>query len=73
MPIRFSSLIPNADDLLALEVEELAGVLLEELNSCGPRSGDSVVQNNLASLHNFVRNLESPNILAGSPRSIERS
>lgn len=59
MPIRFSSLIPKADDLLALEVEELAGVLLAQLNSSLPRSGDSVVQNNLAGLHNFVRNLES--------------
>jgi hypothetical protein len=26
------SLVPNADDLLALEVEELAGVLLIHLN-----------------------------------------
>jgi hypothetical protein len=31
--ISLSSLIPNADDFLALEVEELAGVLLVHLNS----------------------------------------
>jgi uncharacterized protein (TIGR02391 family) len=59
MPLRFSQLIPNVGDLLALEVEELAGVLLVQLSSCWPRSGDSVVQNGLASLHNFARNLES--------------
>jgi uncharacterized protein (TIGR02391 family) len=59
MPLRFSPEIPTADDLLALEVEELGGVLLAHLNSCGLNSGDSVVQNNLVSLHNFVRNLES--------------
>jgi uncharacterized protein (TIGR02391 family) len=54
-----SAMIPNEDDLLALEVEELAGILLVYLNSCGSNSGDSVVQNDLISVHNFVRNLES--------------
>ena len=34
--IRLSSLIPDALDLLRLEVEELAGVLLVHLNSCNP-------------------------------------
>ena len=33
MAITFASLIPNGDDLLQLEVEELAGVLLMVLNS----------------------------------------
>jgi hypothetical protein len=31
-------MIPNAEDLLALEPEELAGVLLEHLNSLDERS-----------------------------------
>ena len=34
------SLVPNAEDLLALEPEELAGVLLEHLNSLEPRDSD---------------------------------
>jgi uncharacterized protein (TIGR02391 family) len=59
MYFRLSSLVPNADDLLALDVEELAGVLLMHLNSCGANSGDSVVQRGLISQHNFLRNLES--------------
>lgn len=54
-----SSLVPSADDLLALDVEELAGVLLAHLNSAGANSGDSVVQRNLIARHNFFRNLES--------------
>jgi hypothetical protein len=58
MYIRLSSLIPNADDLLALDVEELSGVLLTHLNSCGVNSGDSVVPRGLISQHNFLRNLE---------------
>lgn len=59
MYTRLSLLVPNADDLLALDVEELAGVLLTHLNSCGADSGDSVVQRGLISQHNFLRNLES--------------
>jgi uncharacterized protein (TIGR02391 family) len=58
MPTRLSSLVPNADDLLALDVEELAGMLLTHLNSCGTDSGDSVVQRSLISQNNFLRNLE---------------
>ena len=41
--------IPVASDVLALEVEELAGVLLAYLNTVG----DPVVQNRLVSQHNF--------------------
>jgi uncharacterized protein (TIGR02391 family) len=59
MIARLSYLVPNMDDLLALEVEELAGVLLVHLNSCGDNSGDSVVQHSKISLHNFIRTLES--------------
>ena len=39
-----SSLVPNADDLLALEVEVVAGVLLAHLNSYSDDSGNNVVQ-----------------------------
>lgn len=46
-----SSLVPNAEDLLALEVEEVAGVLLVHLNSYSGRS--SAVNNGLISDHNF--------------------
>jgi len=47
--ITLSSLVPNADDLLALEVEEVAGVLLAHLNSCHGDPGSSVVQSRAAS------------------------
>jgi uncharacterized protein (TIGR02391 family) len=57
--VRISSLIPSADDLLALDVEELAGILLSHLNSYGSGAGNSVVQRNLISQHNFLRDLES--------------
>jgi uncharacterized protein (TIGR02391 family) len=48
-----SSLIPDPADLLVLEVEELAGVLLIHLNSSDGSSGDSVVQHGIISHHNF--------------------
>jgi uncharacterized protein (TIGR02391 family) len=44
-----AEVIPVAADLLALEVEELAGVLLAYLNTVG----SPVVQNRLVSQHNF--------------------
>jgi len=50
-----SSLVPNASDLLALEVEELAGVLLAHLNSYEGMAGNSVYQNGLLSQGNFIR------------------
>lgn len=37
-----NEMIPNPDDLLALEVEELAGVLLEYLNAAYPNEPDPV-------------------------------
>ena len=37
-----SSLVPTAADILSLEVEELAGVLLMHLNSYEGVSGNSV-------------------------------
>lgn len=56
--MRISSLVPNADDLLALEVEEVAGILLTYLNSVGDDSGDSVVQRGLISQNNFFGALD---------------
>ena len=44
MSASLSSLVPNADDLLALEVEEVAGVLLAHLNSHSDDSRNTVVQ-----------------------------
>ena len=49
-----SSLIPNAGDLLALEVEELAGALLVHLLSYEGSPGNSVYQNGLISQSSFV-------------------
>ena len=49
-----SSLMPNAADLLALEVEELAGVLLTHLNSFEGLPNNSIYQNGLISQSNFV-------------------
>ncbi len=54
-----SSLVPNADDLLALEVEELAGVLLIHLNSYQGVSGNAVYQHSGISYHNFF-NSQNP-------------
>ena len=53
-----SSLVPNADDLLALEVEEVAGVLLIHLNSYGNDSGTSVVQQGRINQGNFFNGLD---------------
>ena len=53
MKVSISSLIPNAADLLAIEVEEIAGVILVHLNSCGMSSGDSVVQHGRINQDNF--------------------
>jgi len=58
MPIRLSSLISSADDLLALEVEELAGILLVHLNSYGDGGGNSVAQWGKINQHNFFNELD---------------
>jgi uncharacterized protein (TIGR02391 family) len=49
-----SSFVPNAADLLTLEVEELAGVLLIHLKSYEGVPGNSVYQNGLISEKNFL-------------------
>lgn len=55
-----SSLVPKAEDLLALEVEELAGVLLIHLNSYEGVYGNSIYQNGAISRHNFFNSLTPP-------------
>lgn len=49
-----SSLVPSAADLLALEVEELAGVLLTHLKSYEGVPNNTVYQNGLISQKNFL-------------------
>ena len=56
-----SSLVLDAADLLALEVEELAGVLLIHLNSYEGVSGNTVYQHGGISHHNFFNSLTSTN------------
>lgn len=57
--IPLSSLVPNPDDLLALEVEEVAGLLLIHFNSLGDNSGgDGVVQAGRVNHYNFLNSLD---------------
>lgn len=54
------SLVPSADDLLALEVEEIAAVLLVHLNSYDGSSGHSgAVQLGLVNQYNFFNDLRN--------------
>jgi uncharacterized protein (TIGR02391 family) len=53
------ALVPDATDLLALEVEELAGVLLVHLNTREGLYGNSVYQNGTVSHHNFFLEVET--------------
>jgi uncharacterized protein (TIGR02391 family) len=53
-----SSLVPNAADLLALDVEELAGVLLTHLNGYEGVAGNSVYQHGRLSQNNFLGTLQ---------------
>src|ERR1700722_19916454 len=57
MPVSLSSLVPNTDDLLALEVEEVAGVLLAHLRSFGTNSGNGVVSRDAIGQYNFFNTL----------------
>lgn len=53
------SLIPDPNDLLSLEPEELAGVLLAHLNSYDGHSGNNgVVQHGGVNQHNFLNDLD---------------
>lgn len=49
MPRRLAALIPDADDLLELEPEELGGILLQALKTSAGSMGDNRIM-----LHNFV-------------------
>jgi uncharacterized protein (TIGR02391 family) len=53
-----SSLVPNAADLLSLEVEKLAGVLLAHLNSYEGLSGNSVYHRGRFNLGNFIGSMK---------------
>jgi hypothetical protein len=57
MALSLRSLIPNADDLLALEPEKIAGILLMHLNSYGDNSGDGSVHLGRVNQYNFFNNL----------------
>jgi len=52
------SLVPKGADLLALEVEELAGVLLTHLNSYSDVMGSPVAQHGRINRHDFFNRLE---------------
>jgi uncharacterized protein (TIGR02391 family) len=67
------SLIPNPDDLLALEVEELGGVLLMHLTSFGRQGGNGVVNNSLISLHNLLNNLDHHPEYPGRQSEVNRA
>jgi hypothetical protein len=56
-----SSLVPNAADLLALEAEQLGGVLLTHLKSYEGLSGNSIYQGGKISQHNFFNSLTLTN------------
>lgn len=54
-----SSLVPKADDLLALDVGSLGSVLLTHLKSYEGVPGNAVYQNGLLSQSNFIREQEA--------------
>ncbi len=56
MTASLPSLVPNADDLLALDMEEVAGVLLTHLLSYGNNSGDGIVNHGKISQYAFFNN-----------------
>lgn len=64
-----STLVPNPDDLLALEVEETAGVLLEHLNSCNPNEPDPHAGWQLHR-HNFFHNLTPYSIVRDADKNL---
>jgi uncharacterized protein (TIGR02391 family) len=55
--MNISKLVPNPEDLLALEVEEIAGVLLEVLNQMYPSEPDPNSSTNQPHRHNFFNSL----------------
>lgn len=73
MHISISSLVPNVEDLLALEVEEVSGVLLTHFNSLGDNSGDSVAQGGSISLYNFLSDLDRNPIYPTRKEEVKRA
>ncbi len=53
------SLVPTAAELLALDLEQLGGVLLRHLKSYEGVYGNTVYQNGLISQKNFADSLEA--------------
>ncbi len=49
------SLLPDADALLALEPEELAGIVLEHLNSINPRETGGLNRYNFSLIHTYEK------------------
>jgi hypothetical protein len=73
MYLSLPSLVPNADDLLALEVEELAGVLLVYLNGCEGNTASGVFQNGLLSQQNFFNSLDHQPTYPGKQAAVSRA
>jgi len=64
--IRLSDLVPDINDLLSLEAEEVAGVLLEHFNSYdASNSGDGSVQHGRINQYNFFNALNHSREYAG--------
>jgi uncharacterized protein (TIGR02391 family) len=57
--LTIAELVPSADDLLALETEELAGVLLEHLNATCPSDPSPQTNADQPHRHNFFIGLRS--------------
>src|SRR5580700_11400229 len=57
--VTITQLIPNPDDLLALETEELAGVLLEHLNAMFPHDPTPNANIDQPHRHNFFNGLRN--------------
>ena len=68
-----SSLVPNADDLLTLEVEEVAGVLLTHLNSYSSDSRTSAVQRGSINQHNLFNTLDHHPEYPGRQSEVNRA
>ncbi len=68
MFLALKSLVPNADDLRAMEIEEVAGVLLQHLASYQGLRNNTVLQHGGISKHNFFQQPEGGGLGAGQMR-----
>jgi hypothetical protein len=55
--MNIATLVPNPEDLVALEVEEVAGVLLEVLNQMYPSEPNRGTNSDQPHRHNFFNSL----------------